>query len=240
MFFDEHERFLDTGTVFTARHRLNLRHKAIIERNTDVLKGARVLDIASHDGRWSFAALKAGASHVVGVEARPDVVESSRESMAAEGFDESQYEFVQGDIFEVMANNKFDVDVVLCLGFLYHTYRHTELLSAIRALEPQHLLIDTTVTLSDDPILRLRRDYPSNAGQAVLDTYAYGNYSLVARPSAPAVRMMVEAYGFEVESEVDWPSLIKEHRHIPERPKEARVGDYRKGTRVTMRAKSLV
>lgn len=238
MFFDEHERFLDTGTVFTARHRLNLRHKAIIERNQDVLDGARVLDIASHDGRWSFAALQAGAAHVVGVEARGDVVDSSYESFAAEGIDESRYDFMKGDIFDVLASNEFDVDVVMCLGFLYHTYRHTELMSLIKALRPKYLLIDTTVVVSDDPILRVRRDHPGNAGQAVFDKYAFGNYSLVARPSAPAVRMMAEAYGFEVEDEVDWPTMIKEHRHIPERPKEARVGDYRKGSRITLRARA--
>ncbi|HLR83675.1 MAG TPA: methyltransferase domain-containing protein [Nocardioidaceae bacterium] len=240
MFFDEHERFLDTGTVFTARHRLNLRHKAIFERNRDVLQGARVLDIASHDGRWSFAALQAGASHVVGVEARGDVVESARESLAAEGVDKSSYEFVEGDIFDVMAENKYDVDVVMCLGFLYHTYRHTELFSLMRACNPSHLLLDTTVAPDNEAILRLRRDNPDNAGQAVLDKYAYGTYSLVARPSAPAVRMMIRAYGFEVEDEVDWPQLIKEHRHLSEGPKQARVGDYRKGTRITLRARSKV
>lgn len=240
MFFDEHERFLDTGTVFTARHRLNLRHQAIFERNRDVLKGARVLDIASHDGRWSFAALDAGASHVVGVEARGDVVDSARESLAAEGVDDSKYEFFQGDIFDVMEREKFDVDVVMCLGFLYHTYRHTELFSLMRACNPRHLLIDTTVAPGDEPILRLRRDNPDNAGQAVLDKYAYGTYSLVARPSAQAVRMMVKAYGFAVDEEVDWPELIREHRHLSEGPKKARVGDYRKGTRITLRARSTV
>lgn len=240
MFFDEHERFLDTGTVFTARHRLNLRHKAIFERNRDALKGARVLDIASHDGRWSYAALEAGASHVIGVEARGEVVDSARESLAAEGIDESRYEFVQGDIFDTMAEQKYDVDVVMCLGFLYHTYRHTELFSLMRACNPQHLLIDTTVNLSKEPLLRLRRDKPENAGQAVLDKFAHGSYSLVARPSAAAVRMMVEAYGFEVEDEVDWPSLIKEHRHLVDDPKAARVGDYRKGSRITLRARSTV
>ncbi|MDN5853382.1 MAG: methyltransferase domain-containing protein [Actinomycetia bacterium] len=240
MFFDEHDRFLDTGTVFTARHRLNLRHEAIFDRNRDVLQGARVLDIASHDGRWSYAALEAGAAHVVGVEARGDVVDAARESVAAEGVDESRYDFVQGDIFDVMAEKKYDVDVVMCLGFLYHTYRHTELFSLIRACNPKHLLIDTTVAQSEDPVLRLRRDRPERAGQAVLDKYAWGKYSLVARPSAPAVRMMVKAYGFEVEEEVDWPALIRENRHLSEGRKQARVGDYRKGTRITLRARSTV
>ena len=85
MFFDEHPRFLDTGSVFTERHRLNLRHRAIIERNRDILAGARVLDIASHDGRWSFAALKAGAAHVTGIEARHDAVDAGVDHLFRHG-----------------------------------------------------------------------------------------------------------------------------------------------------------
>lgn len=240
MFFDEYDRFLNTGTVFTAPHRLNLRHKAIIDRNRDVLKGAKVLDIASHDGRWSFAALDAGAAHVTGIEARGEGVEKAKTTFADYGVDPSTYSFVQGDIFEELRGADLDVDVVMCLGFLYHTYRHTELLKGIRELNPRHVLVDTTVIANPEPVMRLRRDSPENDGQAVLDPFAHRTHTLVARPSAAAVRMMLKAYDFDVESEVDWPALIDEHHNPEIKPREARVGDYRKGTRVTMRASSTI
>lgn len=240
MFFDQYDRFLSTGTVFTAPHRLNLRHQAIIERNRDVLAGARVLDIASHDGRWSFAALAAGAAHVTGVEARAEAVKSATETFASYDVDPTTYDFVQGDVFTALNEPGLDVDVVLCLGFLYHTYRHTELLHGIRRLNPRHLLVDTTVTRRSEPVLRLRRDDPEHAGAAVLDPFAHGTHTLVARPSAEAVRMMLQAYDFEIENEVDWPSLIQEHGASAPARREARVGDYRKGSRVTMRARSSI
>jgi predicted nicotinamide N-methyase len=34
----------------------------LIQSNLNVICGRNVLDIACHDGRWSFAATKAGAS----------------------------------------------------------------------------------------------------------------------------------------------------------------------------------
>ena len=71
MFFDDYPLFYETSKTASSKARLNVRHQAIIEANRDILKDARVLDLASHDGRWSFAALKAGAAHVTGVEARP-------------------------------------------------------------------------------------------------------------------------------------------------------------------------
>jgi predicted RNA methylase len=53
-------------------HRLNQRHKLIVAPFAEQIAGARVLDIAAHDGRWSFALAAAGAAEVVGVEARAD------------------------------------------------------------------------------------------------------------------------------------------------------------------------
>jgi hypothetical protein len=51
MFFDDYPAFYASSRTAAFPARLGLRHRAIIERNRDVLAGARVLDLASHDGR---------------------------------------------------------------------------------------------------------------------------------------------------------------------------------------------
>src|SRR3990170_6442773 len=56
-FFDQFPRFYETSQTFAYPSRLNLRHEAIFGENQDIFEGRRVLDIASHDGRWSFASL---------------------------------------------------------------------------------------------------------------------------------------------------------------------------------------
>src|SRR4249919_1385884 len=78
MFFDDYPRFAETSRTAASMDRLNLRYEAIFAENRDILDGARVLDIASHDGRWSLAALATGARSVVGVEARPGLVANAR------------------------------------------------------------------------------------------------------------------------------------------------------------------
>ena len=70
MFFDAFPRFYETSQTGDPRERINLRYEAIFAHNADVFQGARVLDIASHDGRWSLAALRTGAAEVIGIEAR--------------------------------------------------------------------------------------------------------------------------------------------------------------------------
>lgn len=60
-FFDKFPEFITGGTTGVDGKRLNHRYRAIIENQRDAFSNAKVLDLASHDGRWSLAALDAGA-----------------------------------------------------------------------------------------------------------------------------------------------------------------------------------
>src|SRR5215213_7734177 len=144
-------------------HRLNERYEALFAGNRDIFDGARVLDLASHDGRYSFAALKTGAAHVTGVEVRESLIDKAQETFAFYGQDPETYRFVCGDVFEVLAREKFDVDVVLCLGYLYHTYRHTELMYRLHDLAPKHLIVDTMVMPGTPRTLRVYDERDSEA-----------------------------------------------------------------------------
>ena len=234
MFFDDHDRFRTTSTTATSATRLNLRHQAMIEANRDILQGARVLDLASHDGRWSFAAMQAGASHVTGIEARPRLVRNSRATFADYGIPRKSYRFVRGDMFEVLREQTFDVDVVMCLGFMYHTVRYPELLRGIRDANPKHLIIDTKVTLDDRPVVELRANATAAESNAARDEVSHGTTALAGWPSVPALELMLDVYDFEVEERFDWRSLIS-----TQPPGTVRaVRDYHTGHRVTLRCRT--
>jgi 2-polyprenyl-3-methyl-5-hydroxy-6-metoxy-1,4-benzoquinol methylase len=80
-FFDSYPRFYSTSQTGAKPNRLNKRHRALIDSNEAIIRGKSVLDIASHDGRWSLAAYRAGACHVVGIEAREHLVKSAQANM---------------------------------------------------------------------------------------------------------------------------------------------------------------
>ncbi len=234
MFFDDYDRFRTTSTTATSATRLNLRHQAMIESNRDILEGARVLDLASHDGRWSFAALQAGASHVTGVEARGRLVRNSRATFADYGIPSRSYRFMRGDMFKVLRDEKLDVDVVMCLGFMYHTIRYAELLRGMRDANPKYLIIDTKVTLDDRPVIELRRNATAAESNAARDEVSHGDLALAGWPSVPALEMMLGVYDFEVEERFDWPSLIGSQ---PQGTIRA-LRDYHTGNRVTLRCRT--
>ena len=159
MFAEDYPRFIRSQRAHTERpQRMNERYEALFASNRDIFDGARVLDLASHDGRYSFAALKTGAAHVTGVEVRQSLIDKAQETFAFYGQDPETYRFVCGDVFEVLAREKFDVDVVLCLGYLYHTYRHTELMYRLHNLAPKHLIVDTMVVPGTQPTLKVIRE----------------------------------------------------------------------------------
>jgi len=160
-FFDNYQRFYTTSHTSPLPDRLNSRHTAIVEANLDQIHGKCVLDIASHDGRWSFAALKAGAAHVVGVEARNELVENAHLTFPEYGIEASRYRFICGDAFDVLRREPPQTfDVVMCLGFMYHTIRHAELLDLIERTGARLVVIDTEVTPAVDQIPLVSTDDP--------------------------------------------------------------------------------
>ena len=156
-FFDEYPRFFESSDTMPIPNRLNNRYKAMIERNADQLKGASVLDLASHDGRWSFAALQTGAQSIVGLEGQSELVAEAEKSFAEYGIDSDRYRFVCGDLFETVKElDAGTFDVVMCFGFFHMHNRHYEILQQIQRLAPKHLIMDVWILPStNDPITYL-------------------------------------------------------------------------------------
>jgi hypothetical protein len=228
-FFDRFPGFYETSKTSPFWWRLNLRHEGIFTQHRDIFAGARVLDIASHDGRWSMAALEAGADSVIGIEARPDLVENAKTNLKSYGVDESRFEFVAGDVFEILARQDIEVDVVMCLGFLYHTLRYPELYARMRQTGARHWLVDTEIIRGRKAQIRIAKENVVRQGNAVSDDYSYGDATLIGRPSVRAMKMLGRANGYLLEGLSDWDGLMRDN------PGVDHMSDYQSGIRTTVR-----
>ncbi len=128
-FFDDYPEFLKTSKTTPSQSRLNFRYHLIIESNVELLKDKRVVEIASHDGRWAFAAMRGGgAASVVGVEPRQHLVDNANKTFEAYGVPESTYRFICGDGFveaERMGREGERYDTAMVLGFLVREPRRS-------------------------------------------------------------------------------------------------------------------
>ena len=224
-FFDDYPRFFSTSKTVPHSNHLNGRFKAIIECNLKIIKNSSILDIGSHDGRWSFAALKKGAKQILGIEAREHLVNNAFRNMKAYGINENSYNFIANDIsLEIKKLQPNQFDVIFCLGFLYHTIDHWNLLSEIKRLNPRFVIIDTRIDLSNERIIKLHVDYPGNEAHAVSNE-PLKKEVLVATPSKPALETMLTCLGFSNFQYFDWKKNIKNFRSLV---------DYYHGKRVTL------
>lgn len=241
-FFDNFPKFYKTSQTSPFPHRLNSRHRAIMEHSGSLIKGKRVLDIASHDGRWSFAALQAGAAHVTGIEPRQELINNAVDTFNEYGIEPSRYDFLCGDVFDHLSNKKFDV--VFCLGFYYHTVRHAELFDLIERTGATLVIIDTEVTPRADELpevengdpravfanpygVQLLLDPVDDQQMAYSDSLTRNGQTLVGRPSRSAVRFIAKHFGYTTTT-FDWETFISENPEV-----ESAMVDYSEGWRDT-------
>jgi hypothetical protein len=169
---------------------------------------------------------------VTGVEARDHLVENSRTNLTIEGAADGSYDFVCADVFEWLDGRELEVDVVLCLGFVYHTTRHSELFAGIRSTGARHVIVDTAVLPPrvTQPMIEIVAEQSSYESNAVAERYSHRGRTLVGTPSIAALRVMLELNDYDIEKTFDWAALLDSH------PGAEQVGQYRKQTRVTVRA----
>jgi methyltransferase family protein len=226
-FFDEYPRFYETSHIGSDPNRLNTRYQALIEANLDCIRNCSILDLGSHDGRWSFAALKAGADRILGIEARSDFHTRAIETFQSYSIPEDRFSFLLGDVFKRLPEvPPGSIDTVFCFGILYCTSYHQLLLELIANLKPKTLILDTFISTLSDPVIELRvvetkGDILASSSGAMLRTI------LLGYPSRAALELMLKNAGFyfryfdwQGASLEDWTSLK----------------DYQGGTRVTLRA----
>lgn len=215
-FFDRYPRFYSSSRVGSSSNRLNRRYRALIEANDSLIRGQRVLDLASHDGRWTLAALATAAIHVTGIEPRLRLTSEAVAAMVDYGIPAHRYTFMTEDVHEVLPRlsvGKFDT--VFCFGFLYHTMHHMQLLSAIARLRPSNLIIDTNVACDERAVIHLEEDDPNSEASAYAGTDTAGDRVVVGIPSRAALEMMLKNVGYDRIRYFDWHGQgIDDWRHL--------------------------
>jgi SAM-dependent methyltransferase len=114
------------------------------------LAGARVLDLGCHNGRFTHAALAAGAAHVTGVDFGRDYVDAAR-AIVGGSFAADSHAFEVSDLTAFLTRAEPRYDVILCLGILYHTLDPFEILRQCRRLAPRLVVVDCSVAVSREP-----------------------------------------------------------------------------------------
>ena len=207
MFFDKYPWFFNTGNTSGNADRINLRYRYMIEPVRSIFKDKTVLDIGSHDGRWAFAALEAGASKVVGVEPRAELIKQAVVNMNRCGVDPSRYEFIKDDIHEIIHTFPTEsFDVIMCLGYFHHCMQHWKFLQEWKRLNPYHILLDIVIWKDDNvvPIIKLTLEPTTTRNDSSINGKTH---ALIGKPNIIGMEMMLKHFGFDFEY-LPWPGSL--------------------------------
>ena len=187
-----------------AADRLAARHRFWI-------RGARVLDLGSHDGRWPYAFALAGAREVVGIEARPELI--GRFADFPDTAARRRVRLIEGDIdrtLEQMIADGEAFDIVSVLGVFYHVTAHYRLLDQIRQLGARLVIVDGEFLTMPAAMIELRPEdpaLPKNAPAA----FEHQERVVAGIPSRIALELMASTLGYRVDW-MDWTSLPPDRR----------------------------
>jgi len=221
-FFDRHPRFFESEVGGHSK-RLNARYKCFMEYRPDLIQNKTILDIASHDGRWSFAALHNQAKYVVGIDANQQSVNRGREIFAANNIDTNRYSLIHEDInYYLLSPSGIRFDTVFLLGFFYHIHNHCSLLKQILRLYPKHIILDTNIVNDEQPVIAYRNiDIYAGSNQF---GYKDGSVSLEGVPSRAYLYTLFSYLNLNKVEEYKWT----DHFQTQDLPT-----DYKNDTRAT-------
>ncbi len=173
----------------------------LLQAHGGSLQGRRVLDIACNSGFWSIQCALLGAE-VVGFDARPELIEQANLVKAIVGV--SNVSFRVLDFWNMSAASLDGMfDIVLSLGVLYHLPDPLEALRLTRSMARQHLLLDTAVSRSLEPLIKLFWEEP-------VDISSASRSGVVAFPSKSGVELMLRHLGAS-----KWEEIPLRNKNMP-------------------------
>jgi hypothetical protein len=123
---------------------LNGRVDTLLDRNVDVIRDCRVLDLASHMGTLSHAALQLGARHVHGIDTEEAMISKGKDLFSRTEISPDAYRFEVKDAFEFLEACEPDsYDTVFCFGLLYYVMEPFRLLKLMARAARKCILLDT-------------------------------------------------------------------------------------------------
>jgi SAM-dependent methyltransferase len=179
-----------------ALRRLGKRHRLVIDPFRDEIRGARLLDLGAHDGRWCYAFALAGAGEVLGVEPRADLAAGFARYPDDDA--RARVRLVEGEAvpaLEALADGGERFDVVAVLGLFYHLIEHFRLLWLIRQLDPRLVIVDSEFSLARAPVIELARERTDKALNAVAQLGGQRR-AIKGVPSLSAMEAMADALDY--------------------------------------------
>jgi SAM-dependent methyltransferase len=123
---------------------INGRIGVLLDNNSHSLKNKSILDVGSHTGIFSWAALQLGAKFVHGIDVEERTINRCMELFLKEEINPSSYRFQAENITNFLERvEEKSFNTVFCFGVLYYISEPLRLLKLMARAAKETILIDT-------------------------------------------------------------------------------------------------
>ena len=123
---------------------VNGRIGVLLDDNRLLLQNQSILDIGSHTGIFSLAALQLGAKFVHGIDVEERTVKRCIDLFTEEDISVSKYKFENKDIISFLEKaEKNSYDTIFCFGVLYYITEPYRLLKLMVRAAKKSIIVDT-------------------------------------------------------------------------------------------------
>src|SRR5262249_6294975 len=137
-----------------------------------------------------------------------ELVERAKATFSAYRVPSQQYAFRCGDVVEYLAAPSLgQFDVVLNLGFFYHTLKHLQIIECMMRTNARVLIFDTSLSLSLEPMIEIRSEHVDDPRNAI-DHLGLGRRKApVGLISRSGLTALLEYVGYDCR-ELDWSNFV--------------------------------
>jgi tRNA (mo5U34)-methyltransferase len=159
----------------------------LLQATGNSFSGKRVLDIGCNSGFWAIQCALLGAGEVVGIDARPELVDQANFVRSIVGLENVRFRALNfWDTNPEALGGKFDV--VLSLAVLFHLADPLAALERMRRMARGHIVLETKLCRDEDSVVRLHWEKAD-------DINLNATPGVVAWPSKSAVELMFRHLG---------------------------------------------
>ncbi len=225
-FFDDFPRFYKTSMTGSDAEWNNRRYKVLIDGCLHVIVGRHVFDFGSHDGRWAFAALTAGAEHVTCIEPEPDLLEATEQNFREYGIDPRRYTLVNCGAMDFLQQCDSYAETAFLFGMLTLISEQPVLFRLLRDRGIKNVIIDTHIVPGETrTVFQLFRAAVQRGNAITPDRTHHNGWMMGLTPSLTALTSMLEHF--------EWQSTILDWTELQQHPD---MNDYAIGRRVSILA----
>jgi len=125
-------------------HCVNGRIEVLLDNNRQCIQNKSIIDIGSHTGIFSWAALQLGAKFIHGIDVEKRTVKRCMDLFLNEKISTSKYKFETNNIIDFLEKvERKSFNTVFCFGVLYYMTEPLRLIKLMARAAKETILIDT-------------------------------------------------------------------------------------------------